>query len=135
MEVKQALNTSSAKVVKHFSMCFKQIETSNVASCYALCDPMVLLMEKSCSLLLFPPLPHVPSEDYGPAAILLHFEDYAAEGWGRQLIDLIENNPSAVHNTCTHRAAKPVPAQGRSQNCVTKVSGRQQEATFGIRLP
>lgn len=79
MEVKQALNTSSAKVVKHFSMCFKQVETSNVASCYALCDPMVLLME-FCSLLLFPPLPHVPSEDYGLAAILLHSEDYAAEG-------------------------------------------------------
>lgn len=129
MEVKQALGTSSVKVVKHFPMCLKQVETSNVASCYALCDPTVLLMEKSYSFLLFPPLPHVPSEDYGPAAILLHFVDYAAEGWGRQLIDLIQNNPSPVHNTCTHCVAKPAPAQGRSQDCVTEVSGRQQETT------
>lgn len=79
MEVKQALDTRSAKVVKHFPMCFKQLETSNGVSRYALCDPTVLLMKQSHSPLLFPPLPLLPSQDYGLAAILIHFGYYAAE--------------------------------------------------------
>ena len=80
MEVKQALDTRSAKVVKDFPMCFKHLETSNVVSRSAVRDPTALLMQESCSPLLFPALPLPPSQDYGPAAILLHSGDYAAEG-------------------------------------------------------
>lgn len=65
-------------MVKHFPMCF-ELETSNVVSHYALRDPTVLVMKQSRSPLLFPPLPLLPSQDYGPAAILIHFGDYAAE--------------------------------------------------------
>lgn len=119
-------------MIKNFPMCFLQLETSNVVLHYALCDLTLLLMKGCSSLLHFPPPLLLPRQDYASAAILLHFMDCSAANEANSSMN--ENNLFGVHNTLHSPCSQTSASSKGSQVCVTKVSGRQEDALSGMSV-